>query len=125
MAAFDYSALASVAVDILTEFGRTATLQVLTANAYTASTSTATKTYSSFTVVAVVLPVAESKEWAFKTELVAQAESLLYVSAVGVTQAPGPGSLLTVGGRTYVVLELADIAPAGTSVLFVALCTIA
>lgn len=124
MPAFDYASLATVAEGILTEFGRAATLQVLVADTYTVSTSTAAKTYSSFAVAAVVLPVSESKEWAFKTDLVAQAESLLYVSAVGVSPAPGPGSLVTVGDRTYVALESVDISPAGTSVLFIMLCNV-
>ncbi len=111
--AFDYDEIASEALELLTDFGSTATLGRVTTGAYDPATGSATTTSTPETVTCAIfdypLRVIDGTR-------ILTGDKQALMSAVGVLP-PKPGDTLTWQSTVYTVVTSKPLAPAGTDVL--------
>jgi hypothetical protein len=112
--AFNYAELASIAAEIISEFGGPAQLiRKDTSGTYDPTTGKMSETSVTQGTVAVVFPI--DRKLINGTTVLASDETA-YISTVGVTE-PKATDTLTLNGQTYTIMSVAWIAPAGLAVL--------
>lgn len=113
---FDYTSLATVADELLTEFGQAVTIGRNTAGAYDTSTGSATVTTESEDGTAAVFDYSPSQRFR-AGGLILDGDKHLLLSSVGISE-PRPGDIVTIGSVDWAIITVKTTAPAGTAVLY-------
>jgi hypothetical protein len=112
---FDYSEMAAVADELLTEFGATATMTRNTAGTY--DTSDGTTAAPTTTVQTVTAAVFDYEQKYLDGTLILAGDKQAFLSPAGIT-APLQGDVLTWQGTDYTVIAVKPLSPAGVPLLF-------
>lgn len=112
---FDYAEIAIVARELIAEFGGPGVhKRIVPGGDYDPETGTTTPDAEiSQDVLAVVLPI---RQGLIDGETVLRTDEMAYLSAVNLT-APKATDVLTWQGKSYTIMDVVDLAPAGMSVL--------
>ena len=108
-----YSEAASVADELIREYGQAVTLTTTSSSVYDPATGTATSVTSTQAAQAVVFPRGAKD---VDGTLIKQGDQKLLLSMVGVT-APQLDDTVTIGATTYTITFIKLLAPAGINVL--------
>jgi hypothetical protein len=112
-----YTELPVVADELLAEFGAACSLGKMTKGAYNPATGTTSISYPPNGVTAAVFDFPQKY---IDGTLIKVGDKRVLLSAVGLTVTPEPGDHFTdVRDTVLTVIAAKDIAPAGTSVLWV------
>lgn len=111
---FDYSEMAAVSLDLLTEFGQDVTRIAYTPGAYNPATGTSTPTTASTTRKGALFDIARGTQYLNGT-LVERGDKQLLVDAEGAVNIE---DRFTVNGVVYQIVSMAEVNPAGTPVLY-------
>lgn len=116
---FDYSALATVADELLIEFGRAVTIRRQTAGAYDPATGSATVTTADESGHGAIFDFGlhQAGTQFAAGSMILSGDKQLLLSPTGVTE-PKPGHLAIVGADTWNIVSVKTTAPAGTAVLY-------
>lgn len=107
-----YADMAATAIELLTEFGRSATHESKTTGAYDPATGSAPVTTASATCTLAIFPVTKAH---VDGTLVLQTDEIAYIAPFSA--APTAGDTLLVGGVRYTIIKVMTTSPAGTTVL--------
>lgn len=111
--AFDYTSLAVDALELLTEFGESATLTRNTGGTYNPATGVTVVTGAPETIMAAVF---DYPQHLVDGTRVLTGDKQVFAGAVGVT-APTPGDTITWQSVVYTIVTSKPLAPAGTNLL--------
>lgn len=111
--AFDYSALATVASELVTEFGVAATVRTISGQTYDAATSLySAGANSDVSARAVIVGIRKDDEAAFGGNLLVDDRVALIADAT-----PVAGGALIIGSDTYQIIAVQSVSPGGTVLL--------
>lgn len=111
-----YDEMADVADDLLSEFGQSCVLGVVTTGAYDPTTGEAGTTTATHPVTAALFDYPQRH---IDGTLILTGDKKALVSPVGLTVEPAPGNTLTdAAGKQYTVVNAKATAPAGLAVLW-------
>ena len=105
--------------DLLTRFGQTITLRQIS-SAYTPSTGSSVNTDTDTPVTAVVLPASSAGDQ-FRIEVIEMSDKFVILAANETAAASivlSVNDVIVIGGATYTIVALVDLAPAGTTVIW-------
>lgn len=111
----DYAKTAKMVNRLLTKFGGTGTLRVVTDGAYDPSTGSSSSSQTDKAVNAVVLNVEQSD---LANTAVKFTDSKVYMSTLTAIPLPTTSDLFIWNSDTYSIVSVTDISPAGVSVMF-------
>lgn len=107
-----YDELALIADDLITEFGQSITIQRPSSSGDAWNPNV---TYTDYTADCVLRPV---KAYEANNELIQLGDVMATVQVGGVAITPKTSDKAVVDGVTYQIVQVWDIAPAGTSVVY-------
>jgi len=111
---FDYAELATLATDLLTEFGQAVTRRSYTAGAYNLATGTTTPTTADTSRIGALFDFTPNKTTERGTLIQTGDKQLL----LDPTAAVSLQDHLIVGGVEYIIISVGEVNPAGTVVLY-------
>jgi len=112
--AFDYSALATAASDLIEEFGRAATLRTITGQTYTPSTSLySAGTTTDVAVSAVIVGITKDDKEQFGGNVAVDDRMALVADS-----APVIGGFLIIGSDTWQIIAVLEVNPGGTALIY-------
>ena len=112
---FNYAELATTATQLITEFGASATLRVVTDGTYDPATGVATTTTTDTACTAVEVALDQKM---VDGALIRKSDSRVLISVSGVTTAPVSGNQFIWGSTTYSIIIVKPIAPARVNVVY-------
>lgn len=116
---FDYTSLATVADELLAEFGQAVTITRNTPGAYDPNTGTVAITTATQSGTGAVFDFGlhQSGQSFTAGSLIVAGDKQLILSPTGVSE-PRPGDLAIIGGATWNIVSVKTTAPAGTAMLY-------
>lgn len=109
-----YTEMASVANDLLSEYGQPVTLMHHQAGVYDPSLGTVAIANAIETAVGAVFDYKSSE---IDGTLIQRGDKKLLISVTGITE-PKLNDSVTIGAKTYVIKSINEINPAGTVVMY-------
>lgn len=106
--------LSAVAQRLLAKYGQSMTLSRDTPGSYDPATATVTNTTTTAADSGVIFPYADGLSMV-EGSLIQRGDQQVFIN---IATAPRPADRLTVGAKVYNVINVKEIAPAGTSVLY-------
>ncbi len=124
--AIDYTTIAASALAAIQSAGRSMTLGVPGAPAYSPTTAAVTASTATHAAVGVKLPVGSLKGsgFVFSEDLLVRAQAFVLLAASGLSAQPKPGHTVTIGSEVWKVIGTDTLSPAGTPVLHALLVTL-
>jgi len=114
--AFDYSGLNASTADLISAFGRTMVLRSRSAAPYDPATSSVAVTTTDYSVRAVFPATRRNRRGG---ESAAEEGKTVLVAAKGLPAKPVERDQIIDGGDTYQVLEVEEVKPGDTALLYV------
>lgn len=111
-----YADLADVATSMLAEFGQPVTLRRYSAGTYDPTTGAATTTSTDVTVNAAIFDYTASGQYLQKDSLIQEGDKQAFMDAS--VAVPDLKHHVIVGGVEYVIINVGEVNPAGTPVLY-------